>query len=280
MDKQKHLNTIFRVIIIVVAVVSIIAVLLFCILVYRRYFKWLGSEVIIVKLEESPEAGEYQFEILDEGIIELKEKEKMGGAWGNGYTVTWVFEIRRPGLVRIKWSNSFSLKKWKNADSWIDTYTIDEDMTYTVERYYLDEYMNYFFYIAKQTDKGKKIEGYFIDINGDKRVYTIEDNENSINDVSDLYDYLIAHFSDYRYIIFYNTEGLQKCNEALMRVPEYLYDEKLELIYDKKTLYGVNDSNGKTRFLVCATEDGFVSYDENIKLIMKIFGDDWDKYES
>jgi len=279
MGKTKHFSSLFRVSMIAIVGIFIITLVIFFGLIISKYFKWIGSDVIVIKIEENPGGGDYQFEILEKGIIEFKEKERTGGAWGNGYTATWVFEIKQPGSVRIKWSNPFPVQEWKNADSWIDTYTIDEDMTYTVERYYLDEYMNYFLYKIEQTDKGKKVEGYFIDINGDKRVYNIEDNENSINNVKDLYDYLMAHFSDYKNATFCNTEGLQKCNEALMKVPEYLYDGKLELIYDKKILYGVNDSNGEIRFLVCAIEDNMASNDENIKLIMRIFGDDWDKYE-
>lgn len=238
------------------------------------------DNLIVVTFEEPASTSQrHKYELLDNGVISFMEYTEKGGVFGSGYKAQWIFSINKPGMVRIKWENPNTLKRWKNADSWIDTYTIDEDMTYTVERYYLDEYMNYFLYKIEKTDKGKKVEGYFIDINGDKRVYNIEDNENSINNVKDLYDYLMAHFSDYKNATFCNTEGLQKCNEALMKVPDYLYDGELELIYDKKILYGVNDSNGEIRFLVCATEDSLASNDENIKLIMRIFGDDWDKYE-
>ena len=54
----------------------------------------LRENAIVVSFSEpQTHDGYHEFEILDEGILSLKERKEKGGLWGGPYEVTWYFEI-------------------------------------------------------------------------------------------------------------------------------------------------------------------------------------------
>ena len=276
--KKLFANNILRYFFIVIVGIVFFIFLFFVIVAVLKGIKWFDAHTISIELYEYPDTG-YKYELLDEGIIELKEKKESGGNWGSGADVTWVFKIIKPGRVRIKWVYPDTTKEWKNADCWIDTYTIKEDFTYSVERYYLDEWLNYFLCYANRTEKGIIIEGYFVDINGDRRFYSIVDDNKKLCRVSDLYNYLMEHFSEYTPISFLGNEGLKKCNEKLMQINSDLYDTEMDFKYGQRVLYGVNDSDGQIRYLICASDENASLKVDEIADIIEVFGDAWNQYE-
>ena len=96
------------------------------------------SEEIVVNLYEKPTRPSYTYEILDKGIIELKEIKKEKVIWQEGYNITWFFRILSPGIVRIKWTTQDDSLELDQAKGWIDTYTIYKDYSYSLETQVID----------------------------------------------------------------------------------------------------------------------------------------------
>lgn len=267
---------------IIITVMSIIFVLFLIVMVFVVLFCNSDADKtgeIVVELYEEPTKRGYEYEVLDPGIIELKEKKKTGGNWGAEYKVTWTFKIIKDGIVRIKWINPDSVQKWKNSESWIDTYIIDADNQYKVERYYLMERVFYLMCYPVKTDKGSIFKGYFVDINGAKRYYSIEDSENMITSINDLHKYLSDHFCDFEAVECFKNIGLKNCNLAMNKIEDHFYLLTPEFEYGKCTLYGVQDVFEIPQYVVLTCENKSDIRDENIEAIMNIFGEDWNQYK-
>jgi len=236
------------------------------------------KDEIEVTIYEAPGENGYIYEIMNDGIIEFKERKEKGGVLGKGYNVTWVFKILNPGKVRIKWVCQDSVQKWKNSGSWIDKYTINADKSYSVERLFLDERVFYFLCYSEELNNDTVYKGYFIDINGNKRFYNFEDTNKEIETVNDILLYLTMHFEEYPPVEFIKNEDLKRCNRKLNLVDkDYVYSD-LNIVYGKLVFYAIYESAEKEGYVICSEEDHNVE-DENIKAIMDILGNDWDKYE-
>ena len=253
----------------------------------------LRENAIVVSFSEpQTHDGYHEFEILDEGIISLKERKEKGGLWGGPYEVTWYFEILKPGKVRIKWTDPYSTATQKNANTWIDTYTINEDMSYSFESYYLVEEVLYLMCYATETDKALSYKGYFIDVNGDKRFYDITDTEGIINTVNGLYLYLTEHFSEYEPVKGIGRKAFVECQNCIhdaFKMSHFYNDfkdiyekyafEDMEFEYGKQILYAIPGWGEYHRFISCNTKETDAKIKKQLENILEIFGDDWRKYE-
>lgn len=240
-----------------------------------------SNKTITVSFYEEPIAKEYhKYEIMDKGIVSFREMKEVGGSFGRGYDVTWYFDIIKPGIVRIKWSDPDYMQRWVNEQVWIDTYSIAEDYSFTYERYFLEE--SVFYIMCKTKEEGEKVcfQGYFIDLNGQKRYYYIEDTNNEIVSMRDLYLFLTRHFKEYEPVEFYGNEGLKKCNSYLNNIDSSLYSSDIELPINDSMLLAIDDLGSSIRYLICASKSNTMyTKNESIKAVMEMFGDNWDLYE-
>lgn len=255
--------------------------------------KELRENAIVVSFSEpQPHDGYHEFEILDEGIISLKKRKEKGGLWGGPYEVTWYFEILKPGKVRIKWTDPYNNATHKNANTWIDAYTINEDMSYSFESYYLVEEVFYFMCYATKIDRLVSYKGYFIDINGDKRLFDITDTEGKINTVKDLYLYLTEHFSEYVPVKGIGRKAFEECQKCIYDAFKMSHNyndfkdiyetyafEDMEFEYGKQMLYAVPGWGAYIRFISCNTNETDPEIKKQLENILEIFGDDWGKIE-
>lgn len=250
------------------------------------------NAIVISFSEPQPHNGYHEFELLDEGIISFKNRKEEGGLWGGPYEVTWYFEILKPGKVRIKWTDPYNTSTDKNANTWIDTYTIKEDMTYTFERYYLVEDVMYIMCYATKTDSMVSYLGYFIDVNGDKRFYDITDSEMKLNTVKGLYLFLKEHFSEYEPVKGIGRKAFEECQKCIhdaFKMSHFYNDfkdiyekyafEDMEFEYGKQVLYAVPSWGEYIRFISCNTDETDAEIKKHLENILEIFGDDWGKYE-
>lgn len=87
------------------------------------------------------------------------------------------------------------------------------------------------------------------------------------------------HFSDFNEVEYFKNTGLKKCNLAQNNIEETRYSMSHEFSFEKCTLYGVDDISETPKYVILANDDKTETEDENIKAIMTIFGDDWNRYE-
>ena len=239
-----------------------------------------SNKTITVSFYEEPIAKEYhKYEIMDEGIVSFREMKKIGGSFGRGYDVTWYFDIIKPGFVRIKWSDPDYLQRWVNEKVWIDTYSIAEDYSYTYERYFLEERIFYIMCRTKEEGENTCFQGYFIDLNGQKRYYYVEDTTNIINSIKDLHLFLTERFTEYEPVKFIGNSGLKECNGYLNKIEENDFQQNIDCSKNDETLYAIHYRGNNIYYLKCSSKNTSVIDNENTDAIMEIFGDDWDKIE-
>lgn len=225
---------------------------------------------------------EYTCTVLDEGILELVDySDEM--AYLSGHVQEWKYRIVGEGQVRILWEHDDG---WGHISEYMEIYTFDQNGKYTVEEDRLWDGVEYL--LINSSSVSRLIQGYFINPNGQKFLYSLEKSELSEISIEKICEYIMKNIDD---AVFVKKDWIpQKDFFESRRYAMKYADEKSNpaLCLDGKSyLYFITYSEGSDseisihHYDLIAMKEGdeIIFADDRAEKVIEIFGEDWSDFE-